>query len=138
MALERFVHPRCCVYLLGAEDGGIPTTILERCSKIVSINTPMYLNVATAGSIVLYDRQAKQYIAKAKPSLPRANGEGMCQHSACHPKSTPVPHVYTVSRGRGTKQSAAFSLTYRRDYGCERQVYCEARTKYSIVDLVIE
>lgn len=58
--LETFCHPRCCIYLLGAEDGGLPANVLATCNKIVAIQTPVCLNVATAGSIVLYDREQKQ------------------------------------------------------------------------------
>ena len=54
--LEDFKHPERAVYLLGAEDTGIPPNILARCHRIVKINTPRSLNVAVAGSIVAYDR----------------------------------------------------------------------------------
>ena len=57
--LQEFVHPRRCCYLLGAEDSGIPKDILQQCHQTVAINARHSLNVAVAGSIVLYDRECK-------------------------------------------------------------------------------
>lgn len=55
--LERFVHPERAVYLLGAEDHGLLDAARERCRVIVEIPGSRYcLNVATAGSIVLWHR----------------------------------------------------------------------------------
>lgn len=52
-------HERCC-YLLGAEDYGLPDKVLEYCTGgIIHIDTPLSINVAVAGSIVMYDRQSK-------------------------------------------------------------------------------
>lgn len=56
--LSNFAHPKSCVYLLGAEDYGLPPEILAECNCVVSlesINQPSY-NVAVAGSIVMYSR----------------------------------------------------------------------------------
>lgn len=60
--LTTFTHPERAVYLLGAEDSGIPAHILARCHHRVSlpsIRTNSY-NVAVAGSLVMYDRQCKR------------------------------------------------------------------------------
>lgn len=57
--LPRFPHPDRAVYLLGAEDRGLDDYALSVCDRIVSIPSSLCLNVATAGSIVLYDRVAK-------------------------------------------------------------------------------
>lgn len=54
--LKDFEHPKMCSYLLGAEDGGIPMGVLGRCHKIVQLGGRECLNVATAGSIVIYNR----------------------------------------------------------------------------------
>ena len=59
IALDGFAHHERCIYLLGAEDHGIPDAILKQASSIVYIDTPMCLNVAVAGSIVMYDRTTK-------------------------------------------------------------------------------
>ena len=57
--LEGYKHPERCIYLLGAEDGGIPDSILARCRETVQLIGDYCMNVATAGSIVMYDRAAK-------------------------------------------------------------------------------
>lgn len=48
------------IYLLGAEDTGIPDNILNDCDSIVQLPGNYCLNVAVAGSIVLYDRNSKR------------------------------------------------------------------------------
>ena len=61
-SLKNYIHPERAVYLLGAEDVGIPIEYHHWFSYgggIVHIDTPMCLNVAVAGSIVMYDRQIK-------------------------------------------------------------------------------
>ena len=57
--LKSFSHPEQTIYLLGAEDNGIPEEILKKCNQVVQIDTPMCLNVSVAGSIVMYDRKNK-------------------------------------------------------------------------------
>ena len=58
--LGQFSHPETCAYLLGAEDHGLPAAIIEQCHKVVQIGgLTSCLNVASAGSIVLYDRWLK-------------------------------------------------------------------------------
>lgn len=54
-----FEHPERSVYLLGAEDDGLPEGVLKQCHRVVSINTPKCLNVAVAGSIVMFHRNIK-------------------------------------------------------------------------------
>jgi tRNA G18 (ribose-2'-O)-methylase SpoU len=58
-ALPRFRHPERAVYVLGAEDRGLPEEAMRGCDRIVQIPGALCLNVATAGSIVMYDRIAK-------------------------------------------------------------------------------
>ena len=57
--LKKYVHPERCIYLLGAEDYGLPKNILNRCRETVQLIGDYCMNVATAGSIVMYDRAAK-------------------------------------------------------------------------------
>ncbi|MFW5659454.1 MAG: RNA methyltransferase [Bacteroidota bacterium] len=57
--LRQFWHPEQAVYLLGAEHHGLPPHVLDACDSIVQLPTPFSLNVATMGSIVVYDRFAK-------------------------------------------------------------------------------
>ena len=55
--LESFEHPKRCVYLLGAEDHGLSKLAIEKSHFLVKFNSIKSLNVAVAGSIVMYDRQ---------------------------------------------------------------------------------
>ena len=57
--LETFTHPRRCVYLLGAEDHGMSNTAIEKSHYLVKFKSELSLNVSVAGSIIMYDRQAK-------------------------------------------------------------------------------
>jgi tRNA G18 (ribose-2'-O)-methylase SpoU len=56
--LSFFTHPKQAIYLLGAEDYGLPKEILEYCNCVVSLESVVLAsyNVAVAGSIVMYDR----------------------------------------------------------------------------------
>lgn len=59
-SLPGYKHPDRACYLLGAEDYGLQPKQLERCHDVVVIpHASWCLNVATAGSIVLYDRRQK-------------------------------------------------------------------------------
>jgi tRNA G18 (ribose-2'-O)-methylase SpoU len=56
--LSDFIHPERAIYLLGAEDHGLPQGIVDKCHHLVSldaVNVNSY-NVAVAGGIVLYNR----------------------------------------------------------------------------------
>lgn len=57
--LETFQHPSKAMYILGAEDHGLPEYILNDCHHIVQIPGKYCLNVAVAGSILMYDRIQK-------------------------------------------------------------------------------
>lgn len=59
--LVTFQHPTSATYLLGAEDHGLNEATLERCHRLVQIETPLKwsLNVASAGAIVMWDRYMK-------------------------------------------------------------------------------
>lgn len=52
-------HPKRAVYVLGGEDYGLSEELLDARDRGVFIPAEHCLNVATAGSIVLYDRIAK-------------------------------------------------------------------------------
>lgn len=58
-SLERFTHPERAIYLLGAEDRGLSEAAMAKCSWVVRIESAYCLNVATTGSIVMYDRISK-------------------------------------------------------------------------------
>lgn len=57
--LPSFSHPERAVYLLGAEDHGLSPTMLRGCQVVRIPGASRCLNVATAGSIVLYDRMVR-------------------------------------------------------------------------------
>ncbi|WP_335966507.1 RNA methyltransferase [Galbibacter sp. PAP.153] len=57
--LETFQHPRRAVYLLGAEDHGLSNEAIEKSHILVQFKSTYSLNVAVAGSIVMYDRSMK-------------------------------------------------------------------------------
>jgi len=57
--LQRFHHPERACYVLGAEDHGLTKEVADACHFLVEIPSNRCLNVAVAGSIVLYDRNAK-------------------------------------------------------------------------------
>ena len=61
MPLAQFQHPERAIYLLGAEDSGLPASVQAACNCVVSIETvrSQSYNLAVAGSIVMYDRLAK-------------------------------------------------------------------------------
>ena len=67
--LDRFVHPERAWYLLGAEDHGLPPAVLAACHHVVAIPHGRFcLNVAVAGSIVMYSRRCQQ-ADKSEPAL---------------------------------------------------------------------
>lgn len=63
-SLEKFTHPERAMYILGAEDQGIPEELMKGYPviQIPEVKDKGSLNVAVAGSIVLYDRLAKQLL----------------------------------------------------------------------------
>ena len=75
--IHRFAHPERAIYLLGAEDKGIPPEILVRCTHVIelpSVRTASF-NVAVAGALVMYDRHRKSTPDLAGQRHQRASGE---------------------------------------------------------------
>lgn len=59
--LPRFSHPERVCYLLGAEDYGLPREVISRCEHTIRIPGAAYcLNLATAATIIMYDRISKR------------------------------------------------------------------------------
>lgn len=54
--IEQYRHPKRCIYLLGAEDNGLTKKALDACHQVIQLPGKFSLNVAVAGSIVMYDR----------------------------------------------------------------------------------
>ena len=59
VALDRFDHPLRAVYLLGNEQLGLSPGVMEKCHCLVKLPGAFSLNVAVAGSLVMYDRVSK-------------------------------------------------------------------------------
>lgn len=61
-SLTDFTHPERAVYLLGAEDHGLPPEVTDACHLLVQIPTPApwSMNVAVAGTLALHDRSIKR------------------------------------------------------------------------------
>jgi len=57
--IREFSHPERAVYLLGPEDGSLSEKVIEKSFEVIEIPTKYCLNVAVAGSIVLFDRTNK-------------------------------------------------------------------------------
>jgi len=58
-SLPDFPHPERAIYLLGAEDNGLSPDAVRYCHRLVEIPSDRCMNVAVAGSIVMYDRASK-------------------------------------------------------------------------------
>ncbi len=57
--IAQLEHPKRAVYLLGNERSGLSGKILDHCHHIVHLPGAFSLNVAVAGSIVMYDRVSR-------------------------------------------------------------------------------
>jgi len=57
--IQTYQHPNRAVYLLGAEDNGLPKVLKEKCHELIRLPGTPSLNVAVAGSITLFDRVNK-------------------------------------------------------------------------------
>lgn len=68
--LNEYDHPRRAVYLLGNEQLGLAPGVVSRCHALVKLPGGFSLNVAVAGSMVMYDR-----VSKIPHSLPGREGE---------------------------------------------------------------
>lgn len=63
--LHEFEHPKRAIYLLGAEDTGLPDFVREKCHFLVKLPGNTSLNVGVTGGIVMHDR-----VSKIKTTLP--------------------------------------------------------------------
>ncbi|KMQ51171.1 RNA methyltransferase, TrmH family [Chitinispirillum alkaliphilum] len=59
VCLENFKHPERACYLLGSEKHGLSSKAIEKCHKLIRLTGDHSMNVAVAGSIVMYDRVVK-------------------------------------------------------------------------------
>lgn len=60
--LPDFEHPERAIYLLGAEDHGLPEEVIVKGRSVVEIPTDVSqsMNVAVSGTLVMYDRFIKE------------------------------------------------------------------------------
>ena len=56
--IRNFSHPERAIYVLGPEDGNL--SCLKECQSVIKIPSYRCLNVAVAGSIIMYDRILKE------------------------------------------------------------------------------
>ena len=54
--IKNYQHPTRAVYILGSEDSGLPNVLKAKCHELVQLLGEQSLNVAVAGSIILFDR----------------------------------------------------------------------------------
>ncbi|KKN34537.1 hypothetical protein LCGC14_0792870, partial [marine sediment metagenome] len=102
---------------------------LQKCHKVVQIDTPQCLNVAVAGSIVMFDRQGKQRkIGKGKHDDSKSSSSEtikLGQTSASAPPISPASRkgkrfhdkalrAWHHSRTGKTKKLKAFSIKLRK------------------------
>jgi len=77
--IVEFTHPERAIYVLGAEDRGLPKEIVARCQHLITlphVRVQSY-NVAVAGSLVMYDRIVKaSALAKQRVTLVSKTGTG--------------------------------------------------------------
>lgn len=59
VTVNKFIHPKRAIYLLGAEDNGLTKEAISACHKLVQLPGEYCMNVAVAGSIIMYDRFQK-------------------------------------------------------------------------------
>lgn len=58
--ITTYTHPERAFYIFGPEDGTLGPAITSRCRDRIFIPTAFCMNLATAVSVVLYDRHLKQ------------------------------------------------------------------------------
>lgn len=54
--IKDFEHPARAIYLLGSEDNGLSNVMKNKCQDLILLPGERSLNVAVAGSIVVFDR----------------------------------------------------------------------------------
>lgn len=93
--LASFQHPARAVYMLGAEDTGLPSSVLKACRYHVSLPSvrDASFNVAVTGSIIMYDRLAKQQALSPIPPSPPLQQRNSSQANRQNKSSVQYPHI---------------------------------------------
>ena len=125
--LLEYAHPARAVYLLGAEDNGLPAAVRRRCTSQVElpfVRAASY-NVAVAGSLVMYDRLAKAAAAASGgqggggDSVAGAGGDGRTRNVARHEVGTAQLAAQHAWRGGGDSDrggGTAAAVANRREH----------------------
>ena len=58
--IHRYQHPDRAIYLLGNEQSGLPPSVVADCHDLIKLPGDFSLNVAVAGSLVMFDRESKR------------------------------------------------------------------------------
>lgn len=58
--IQDFNHPERAFYILGPEDGSVPSSVSSRCKHHVYIPTRDCMNLAATANVVLFDRMMKR------------------------------------------------------------------------------
>jgi tRNA(Leu) C34 or U34 (ribose-2'-O)-methylase TrmL len=92
--LPSFRHPRCAAYVLGPERGSLSPGLAAQCEHIIRIPTRFCINLAIAGSIVMYDRLISLHRFAARPLTPGGAIEPLPAHVHGLPTlRRPSPHT---------------------------------------------
>ena len=91
--LETYTHPPRAVYLLGPEDGSVSAAALAVCRDVVSIDSRYCLNVAQAGSIVMYDRALKARLSGSVVQSGQARHPVKVETAGSNPVGAAEPSV---------------------------------------------
>ncbi|MCP5083736.1 MAG: RNA methyltransferase [Alphaproteobacteria bacterium] len=84
--LPSFRHPARAAYVFGPERGTLSPAMLARCSQTIKIPTTFCINVATAGSIVMYDRIISLGNYARRPTMTGQDPEVARKHVRGGPK----------------------------------------------------
>lgn len=113
--LPSFRHPRCAAYVLGPERGSLSPELTAQCEHIIRIPTRFCINVAIAGSIVMYDRLISLQRFGARPLTPggaiepppaHVHGMPMFRHPSPDKEAKSLDCVPPISRKTGSKHAA--------------------------------
>jgi tRNA G18 (ribose-2'-O)-methylase SpoU len=61
--IYQYQHPDRAIYLLGNEQSGLPPKVVSECHELIKLPGDYSLNVAVAGSLIMYDRDAKRQLS---------------------------------------------------------------------------
>ncbi|MEM1200311.1 MAG: RNA methyltransferase [Pseudomonadota bacterium] len=89
--LPSFRHPAKAAYVFGPERGSLSPEMLARCKHTIKIPTSFCINVATAGSIVMYDRVTSLGSFARRPTMPGQAPEALKEHVQGGPRIRTKP-----------------------------------------------